>query len=76
MKSALALVTALWLASLATQAQPTPSPASEPMMKCHPGVFTTRDGQTWLFYQGNNDKGRTWFLSRLPVKCSGSRPRL
>ena len=33
MKPTLALVTALWLASLATQAQPTPSPAAEPMMK-------------------------------------------
>jgi predicted GH43/DUF377 family glycosyl hydrolase len=34
----------------------------------HPGVFTTREGQTWLFFQGNNDKGRTWFLSRTSVK--------
>ena len=42
----------------------------------HPGAFTARDGQTWLFYQGNNDKGRTWYLSRLPVKWSGGRPGL
>lgn len=42
----------------------------------HPGVFTTRDGQTWLFYQGNNDKGRSWFLSRTTVKWSEGRPGL
>lgn len=42
----------------------------------HPGIFTTRDGQTWLFFQGNNDKGRTWFLSRSAVQWSGNRPRL
>ena len=29
----------------------------------HPGVFEDRDGRTYLFVQGNNDKGRTWFLS-------------
>jgi beta-1,2-mannobiose phosphorylase / 1,2-beta-oligomannan phosphorylase len=22
------------------------------------------DGQTYLFYQGNNDKGQSWFLSK------------
>jgi sucrose-6-phosphate hydrolase SacC (GH32 family) len=42
----------------------------------HPGVFTTRDGQTWLFYQGNNDKGRNWYLSRTAVKWSDGRPGL
>lgn len=42
MKPTLPLVTAVWLASLAAQAQPTPSPASEPMMKwadCRDGRF-------------------------------------
>jgi sucrose-6-phosphate hydrolase SacC (GH32 family) len=29
----------------------------------HPGVFVDDDGQTYLFYQGNPDKGRTWLLS-------------
>lgn len=29
----------------------------------HPGVFVDDDGQTYLFFQGNNDKGRTWLLS-------------
>ena len=31
----------------------------------HPGVFEDTDGRTYLFVQGNNDKGRTWFLSCL-----------
>jgi hypothetical protein len=26
-------------------------------------VFEDTDGRTYLFVQGNNDKGRTWFLS-------------
>jgi hypothetical protein len=42
----------------------------------HPGVFTGSDGQTWLFFQGNNDKGRTWFLSCTSVKWVGDRPGL
>ncbi|MGL4943967.1 MAG: family 43 glycosylhydrolase [Thermoguttaceae bacterium] len=33
----------------------------------HPGVFVDDDGRTYLFYQGNPDKGRTWLLSQLEV---------
>ncbi len=33
----------------------------------HPGVFTDRDGQMHLFFQGNNDNGATWHLSRMRV---------
>ena len=33
----------------------------------HPGVFADRDGQMHLFFQGNNDKGKSWFLSRMKV---------
>ncbi len=33
----------------------------------HPGVFTDRDGQMHLFFQGNNDKGASWHLSRMKV---------
>ena len=29
----------------------------------HPGVFEDDDGRTYLFVQGNNDRGRTWYLS-------------
>ena len=33
----------------------------------HPGVFCDEDGQTWLFYQGNDTKGKSWFLSRVKI---------
>lgn len=34
----------------------------------HPGIFVDpRTGRTWLFFQGNNDKGKTYFLSRTEV---------
>jgi predicted GH43/DUF377 family glycosyl hydrolase len=40
----------------------------------HPGVFADRDGRTHLFYQGNRDKGRTWFLSRVEIEWVNGRP--
>ncbi|WP_229365699.1 family 43 glycosylhydrolase [Fibrisoma montanum] len=33
----------------------------------HPHIFTNERGHTYLFFQGNNDKGRTWLLSSVPV---------
>lgn len=33
----------------------------------HPHIFTDVDGRTYLFYQGNNDKGKTWFISNREV---------
>lgn len=43
----------------------------------HPGIFTDpRTGRTWLFYQGNNDKGKTWYLSRTEVLWDESGPIL
>ena len=33
----------------------------------HPGVFQDTDGQTYLFYQGNDDKGESWFLSNVKL---------
>ncbi len=30
----------------------------------HPGVFIDDDGTKWLFYQGNPDKGYTYYLSK------------
>jgi len=34
----------------------------------HPGVFDDPvTGRTWLFFQGNNDHGKTWYLSRVEV---------
>jgi predicted GH43/DUF377 family glycosyl hydrolase len=41
----------------------------------HPGIFVDpRTGRTWLFFQGNNDKGNTWFLSRTEVRWSDTGP--
>ncbi|OOQ56763.1 family 43 glycosylhydrolase [Mucilaginibacter pedocola] len=33
----------------------------------HPCIFEDEDGQTYLFYQGNNDKGKSWYLSNLKI---------
>ena len=40
----------------------------------HPGSFADRDGRTWLFYQGNRDKGKTWYLSRVEIDWSSDVP--
>lgn len=34
----------------------------------HPGVFTDDDGKQYLFYQGTNDKGKTWYLSHVRLE--------
>jgi hypothetical protein len=36
----------------------------------HPGIYRAADGQTYLFYQGNNDLGKTWWISRKRVVWS------
>lgn len=40
----------------------------------HPGVFVDADGVTHLFYQGNNDGGKTWYLSKLRIAWKNGRP--
>jgi beta-1,2-mannobiose phosphorylase / 1,2-beta-oligomannan phosphorylase len=42
----------------------------------HPGAFVDEDGQTWLFFQGNNDQGRTWYLSATRVDWRDGLPVL
>jgi len=42
----------------------------------HPGIFTDDDGRTYLFFQGNNDKGKTWYLSKMFVKWRSDGPYL
>ena len=42
----------------------------------HPYVFEDRDGEIYLFYQGSDDMGRTWRLSRKHVRFSGGMPVL
>ncbi len=40
----------------------------------HPGVFEDVDGRTYLFVQGNNDRGRTWFLSCYEIAWKNGLP--
>lgn len=42
----------------------------------HPFLFTDEDDRTYLFYQGNNDHGKTWFLSNVEVVWDGYVPRV
>jgi hypothetical protein len=35
-----------------------------------PGVYRCASGQDYLFFQGNNDNGQTWWLSRKRVNWS------
>ncbi len=42
----------------------------------HPGIFQDTDGRTHLFFQGNNDKGRTWWLSWTEVGWNRNGPFL
>lgn len=40
----------------------------------HPGIFADEDGRTYLFFQGNNDKGRTWYLSAVEIGWNDQGP--
>jgi predicted GH43/DUF377 family glycosyl hydrolase len=40
----------------------------------HPGVLVDASGATHLFFQGNKDKGRTWWLSRVEIGWRDGRP--
>ncbi|MEZ4904614.1 MAG: family 43 glycosylhydrolase [Spirosomataceae bacterium] len=42
----------------------------------HPHIFEDTDGKTYLFFQGNNDKGKTWYLSYIKVKWKGIKPQI
>ena len=33
----------------------------------HPGILQGPHGETYLLFQGNNDKGKTWFLSMVRI---------
>lgn len=39
----------------------------------HPAVFADR-GRTYLFYQGNDDRGRTWGIARATVRWTAGGP--
>ena len=40
----------------------------------HPHIFEDTDGRTYLFFQGNNDKGKTWYLSQVEVEPQRALP--
>ncbi len=42
----------------------------------HPGIFVDDDDKMYLFFQGNNNKGRSWFLSNMIVKWDEEMPYL
>lgn len=40
----------------------------------HPCIFEDLDGKTYLFFQGNNDKGKSWYLSNVRIGWKKSGP--
>lgn len=40
----------------------------------HPGLFVDDDGRNYLFFQGNPDKGKTWFLSFVEIGWKDDKP--
>lgn len=42
----------------------------------HPYAFTDDDGKQYLFFQGNNDNGKTWYLSKKRILWNGNIPIL
>lgn len=42
----------------------------------HPHLFKDDNGRTYLFYQGNNDNGKSWYLSKVEVKWNKQGPYL
>ena len=42
----------------------------------HPFVFTDPNGATYLFYQGNNDMGQSWFISYRTIRWIDGAPAL
>ena len=42
----------------------------------HPHLFKDDNGKTYLFFQGNNDKGKTWWISNVEVFWNENGPYL
>jgi predicted GH43/DUF377 family glycosyl hydrolase len=40
----------------------------------HPCIFEDYNKNTWLFFQGNNDKGKTWYLSSVRIGWTSEGP--
>ena len=42
----------------------------------HPYIFEDEDGKAYLFYQGNNDRGKSWYLSQVEVEFEKGIPKI
>ena len=42
----------------------------------HPCIFEDSDGRTYLFFQGNKDNGKTWYLSKKEIRWNKQGPFL
>ena len=42
----------------------------------HPGVFVDNDGKMYLFFQGNNDMGKSWYISKMNIGWKDNKPYL
>lgn len=42
----------------------------------HPHIFANSKGDDYLFFQGNNDKGKTWFLSNVKIRWKNGKPEI
>ena len=40
----------------------------------HPGIFIDGDGRTYMFLQGNNDRGHTWYISCVEIGWRDGKP--
>ncbi|MBN2008391.1 family 43 glycosylhydrolase [candidate division KSB1 bacterium] len=42
----------------------------------HPHILRDRNGKTYLFFQGNNDHGKTWYISKHEVVWNKNGPHI
>ena len=42
----------------------------------HPHIFAAPDGKTYLFYQGNDNGGKNWFLSNVEIIWEDGLPKI
>ena len=42
----------------------------------HPHILKAQDGRYYLFFQGNNDKGKTWYFSKVEIGWNRKGPFL
>ncbi len=42
----------------------------------HPHIFQDDNGKTYLFFQGNNNRGKNWYISNIEVKWNAQGPYL